>query len=96
MYQIMRNMIRKFYDWNGEGAPTSYTEKYVYTTDKDNSVNTSESNTYMTTETTITIHESLIDAMRAQAQKNKEICDEIIRKADNFEKELKNGGTKTT
>ena len=89
-------MIKKFYDWNGEGAPTSYTEKYVYTTDKDNSGNSMVSNTYTTTETTITVHESLIDAMRTQAQKNKEICDEIIRKADNFEKEMKNGSKKTT
>jgi len=40
-------------------------------------------------ETTIVHCDSLLEAMRVQVAKNKEICDEIIRKADNFEKELK-------
>lgn len=89
-------MIRKFYDWNGEGAPTSFTEKFVYTTDRDSSVEISitpdKPNTYMTVETTIINHSSLIDAMKAQAEKNKKIVDEIIQKADNFEKEMKQYG----
>jgi hypothetical protein len=57
-------------------------EKYTSTVREDD-------NTYVLFETTIVHCDSLLEAMRVQVAKNKEICDEIIRKADNFEKELK-------
>lgn len=47
-----------------------------------------DDNFYIMSETTIVYHESLLDAMKAQAAKNKEICDEIIRKAELFDEEM--------
>lgn len=48
-----------------------------------------DDNSYVHFETTVIHYDTLLEAMKAQAAKNKEICDEIIRKADNYEKELK-------
>lgn len=48
-----------------------------------------DNNNYVHFETTIIHYDTLLEAMKAQAAKNKEICDEIVRKADNYEKELK-------
>lgn len=48
-----------------------------------------ENNTYVVLETTVNHYDTLLGAMKAQAAKNKEICDEIIRKAELFDEELK-------
>jgi hypothetical protein len=82
--------MRKFYD--GEFADNSGgPQKFNYTTYNEGAgfsldIVPKNSNGFITIETTIVNHTSLIDAMKAQAAKNKEICDEIIAKADNFEK----------
>lgn len=84
--------MRRFYD--GEfGDNTGGPQKFNYTTFNEGAgvsldISPKNSTGYMTVETTIVNHNSLLDAMKAQAVKNKEICDEIIAKADNFEKEM--------
>jgi hypothetical protein len=47
-----------------------------------------DTSNYMTVETKITNYESLLDAMKAQAEKNKEIVDEIFEKDRLFNLEL--------
>jgi len=69
-------------------------QKFNYTTSNEFAgfslyISPKNSGGFMTIETKIINYDSLLDAMKAQAAKNKEICDEIIKKADSLEKELR-------
>ena len=68
-------------------------QRIIYTTDKgstlDISITPTKESTFNNIQMKVNSCNTLVDAMRFQAANNKEVCDEMVAKAKNFETSVK-------